>query len=179
MNRINPLCMENLRFPIGQFKAPEKITKQHRDQWIGTIQQLPHELKVLTRHLPDEVLDMPYRPGGWTVRTVVHHIADSHTNCLIRFKWALTENNPVIKAYNEAIWATLHDYRSPIQPTLDYIEHLHFKMVCLFRGLSEEQWQRTFYHPEYNTTVRLDWNVGQYAWHGEHHIAHIRLVVKE
>jgi len=124
-------------------------------------------------------LDTPYRPGGWTIRQVVHHVADSHHNSYTRFKWALTEDTPVIKAYLEDKWAALDDAKwAPIQPSLDHLKILHFKLTYLLRKLSKEQLNRAFIHPETNEATSLLENIGKYAWHGSHHYAHIENAIK-
>lgn len=166
--------LEALRYPIGRYTAPDPITEAHVDAWIDQLARLPGELREAVDGLDDAQLDTPYRPGGWTPRQVVHHIGDSHLNSLIRFKWALTEETPTIKAYDEQRWAELPDYQAvPIAVSLNLIEALHHRLVALLRSMDAGQRKRAFIHPEGNHRVVLDWNIGQYAWHGRHHVAHI------
>lgn len=170
----------HLKYPIGQYVAPEIITPEHIEGWIVQIESLPTRLSALVENISKAQLDTPYRPGGWTVRQVIHHIPDSHTNSYIRYKWALTEDNPTIKAYDETKWAVLEDtLGQPIELPLQYLTVLHARLVKLFRNLTQEQLQRTFVHPEMGKIIRLDWNIGQYAWHGEHHLGHVKLVVQK
>jgi len=130
-------------------------------------------LKAAVAGLSAEDLDTPYRPGGWTVRQLVHHVPESHMNSYIRYKWALTEDEPTIKPYFEDRWAELSDARTcPVEPSLALLESLHQRWVTLLRGLTEEDWKRTFRHPDLGL-VRLDQNAALYAWHGRHHVAHI------
>ena len=171
--------LELLRYPIGKFKAPDVIDDKQLEIWIKTLEELPEKFSAIVKNLSDSQLDTPYRPGGWTIRQVVHHVADSHHNSYTRFKWGLTEDTPVIKVYLEDRWAALFDTKSsPIQPSLDYLKVLHYKLTYLIRGLSKEQLARTFIHPETNQETSLLENVGRYAWHGSHHYAHIENAVK-
>jgi uncharacterized damage-inducible protein DinB len=130
-------------------------------------------LRSAVADLNEDQLATPYRPGGWNVRQVVHHLPDSHLNSYIRFRLALTEDNPVVKPYQEAAWAELHDARSaPIELSLALLESLHQRWALLLRSLSERDFARTFQHPELGQ-LTLAWNLGLYAWHGRHHLAHI------
>ncbi|GAA4872777.1 bacillithiol transferase BstA [Paenibacillus vulneris] len=165
--------MEDLRFPVGRFEWNGEITPEQRQLWIEEIEQLPRKLRDAVDGLTEEQLNEPYRPGGWTVRQVVHHLADSHMNSLTRFKLALTEEQPTIKPYDEAAWAELADSReAPLELSLALLDQLHARWGRLLRSLSSEQWERTFIHPD-SGVVRLDVNLGTYAWHGRHHTAHI------
>ena len=170
----------DLRYPIGHFSAPDAtVTQDQLDRWIDDIAALPSDLRGTVSALTDEQLDTPYRPDGWTVRQVVHHLPDSHMNSLIRFKWALTEDRPLIKAYDEKGWAVLPDSRKPIGYSLDLLDALHRRWADLLRGLNWPQLQREFVHPE-SGPVKLAVTVGAYAWHGRHHLAHIeRLIERE
>ena len=124
-------------------------------------------------------MDTPYRPDGWTVRQVIHHCAESHMNCYIRIKWALTENNPVIKPYDENLWSELPDnLNMPIQPTLILLEGLHFRLAYIMRNLSPSELEKSFIHPENNSEYRIKQLIGTYAWHGNHHLAHITTLKK-
>ncbi|MGS2761340.1 YfiT family bacillithiol transferase [Sinomicrobium sp. M5D2P9] len=167
--------MEELQYPIGKFIAPEYIGKEQTDTWTGVLEAFPERLEKLVAGLADAQLDTPYRPGGWTVRQVVHHLYDSHTNSYVRFKWTLTEDSPVIKAYYEDRWAELFDTRSAaVTLALDGLKALHAKWVYLLRGLKDSDLQKTFVHPEGNREVALAENIGVYAWHCNHHYMHIR-----
>ena len=163
-----------LRYPIGQFSCPEIISDTIQQEWVDTLEKFPVRLEKLVTNLTKEQLDTPYRDGGWTIRQVVHHCADSHHNSYIRFKWALTEDNPVIKAYDEKLWAELFDTKTaPITLSLDHLRAVHGKLVYLLKGLSDEDVNKTFVHPENRKTVVLKENIGIYAWHCNHHYAHI------
>jgi len=169
---------EILQYPIGKFKPPVSYTQHDLTGWIRDIAELPGRLRNVVMTLNEDELNMPYRPGGWTIRQVVHHIADSHMNSIIRFKWALTENNPTIKAYQEAEWALLPDYRLPIEPSLKMLEGIHQHMVAMFESFTEKEWERTFVHPESGAVISLKRNLAMYSWHGKHHLAHITEVLK-
>lgn len=172
---MNSADQEKLKYPIGKYEIPTKITDEQLTEWIQILEDLPHKFEALVANLNDEQLDTPYRPGGWTVRQVVHHVSDSHHHSYIRFKWALTENNPIIKPYFEKEWANLFDTQTaPIEMSLKHLKAMHFKLVYLLKGLSEEQLNRTFTHPDGNEVTTLKENVGRYAWHGSHHFAHIK-----
>ncbi|MEJ1223489.1 putative metal-dependent hydrolase [Sediminicola sp. 1XM1-17] len=166
--------IEQLRYPIGQMALPEKITREQIDEWISVLEHLPIRLERLVVNLTEEQLEKPYRPDGWTVRQVVHHIADSHHHSYTRFKWALTEDRPLIKAYEEKDWSMLFDAQiGPIALSLDYIKALHGKLVYMLKGLSDLDLERVYLHPDGNVPVTVAQNIGKYAWHGSHHIAHI------
>ena len=166
--------LEQLKYPIGKYQAPQPITQEHLTSYIQDIESFPARLRKAVDHLSDEQLDTPYRDGGWTVRQVVHHSADSHMNGLIRMKLALTEEQPTIKPYLEARWAELPDTKSlPIDVSLKMLEGIHYRWAFLLKNLNQEQWQRTFLHPEHGKVFRLDENTGMYAWHSNHHLAHI------
>lgn len=165
--------MEDLKYPIGKCEISEPISKEQVEQWIGLLQRFPHKLEKLVGPLDELQLDTPYRPEGWTVRQVIHHLADSHYNSYIRFKWTLTEEKPLIKAYFEDRWAQLEDYRAPVKLSLDALENLHAKWVYLLKRLSDEELKRVFIHPETMEKITLEKNIGIYAWHSEHHYAHI------
>lgn len=168
--------MENqdLRYPIGPFKVPLRVSADDRIRFIDQIEILPDQLKDAVHGLSDEQLDTAYRPEGWTLRQVVHHVADSHTNSYIRFKWALTEADPIIKAYNEKDWALMDDaMKAPVQVSLNMVRGLHQRWVCLLKAMSDQDWSRTFVHPETNKKIPLYFNLALYAWHGNHHLAHI------
>jgi len=169
----------HLKYPIGKFQNPETITNAHISEWIQILETLPAKLETLVKNLNDEQLETPYRPGGWTVRQTIHHMADSHHNSYIRFKWALTENRPVIKAYDEKAWAELFDTKTaPIVLSLAHLAAVHAKLVYLLKGLSDDGLKRKFLHPDGNVETALDKNIGIYAWHSNHHFAHIENLLK-
>ena len=140
--------------------------------WIQEIEELPRLLREAVQDLNNEQLDTPYRVGGWTVRQVVHHLSDSHMNAYIRFRLALTEDHPIIKPYEEARWAELPDYTLPIEISLSLLEALHQRWTTLLHSLSPSDRNKTFIHPD-SGEVSLGENIGIYAWHGRHHLAHI------
>ncbi|TMU57239.1 YfiT family bacillithiol transferase [Flagellimonas algicola] len=171
--------LEQLRYPIGTYHIPETISQEQREEWLSILEHLPKRLEDMVTPLSEEQLETPYRPEGWTVRQLVHHISDSHHHSYIRFKWALTEDNPVIKPYFEKEWSKLFDAQTaPIQMSLDHLKAVHAKLVYLLKGLSKEQLQRKFTHPDGNEETTLDENIGRYAWHGSHHFAHIENLIK-
>lgn len=166
--------LEKLKYPIGKFSAPEIYSKEYLLAKIEEISSFPDRLKIETIDLTDEQLDTPYRKEGWTIRQVIHHCAESHMNCYIRIKWALTENNPVIKAYDEVLWSELNDNTTmPITPSLTLLEGLHYRLVYLMNSLSELDLEKYFIHPENNSEIKIKQMIGTYAWHGNHHLAHI------
>jgi len=170
--------MELLRYPIGRAQIPEHITHDDIDKWIAVLEEFPDKIIALTQHLSEDQLNTPYREGGWTIRQVVHHLVDSHYNSYIRFKWALTEDEPLIKAYHEDRWAELADYQAPVELSLSAIKSLHAKWVYLLKRLSKDELKRVFVHPEGNNKVSLEKNIGIYAWHSLHHYAHIENLLK-
>ena len=167
----------DLRYPIGRNQPAGPVTEDQVGAGIDDIAALPADLRRTVEPLTDSQLDTPYRPGGWTVRQVVHHLPDSHMNSLVRFKWTLTEERPVIKAYDEKGWAALPDCRGPIGHSLDFLDALHVRWVALLRNLSWAQLQREFVHPE-SGPVTLAASVGIYSWHGRHHLAHIQRLIE-
>ena len=162
----------DLRYPIGKFQPAENVTHIQRRAFIDAIAETPKKLKAAVSGLDEHQLDTPYRPGGWTVRQVVHHVPDSHMNSYVRFKLALTEDEPTIKPYDEARWAELADAKTPVETSLLLLESLHKRWVLLLNSLTPSDWQRKFRHPE-RGTVTLENNLQLYAWHGRHHVAHI------
>jgi uncharacterized damage-inducible protein DinB len=163
----------DLSFPIGKFAWPKAITPELRQQGIGELAAAPERFRELVSTLDDSQLDTPYRPGGWTVRQVIHHVPDSHMNAYIRWRLALTEDNPIIKPYDQAKWAVLDDARiGPVEVSLQLLESLHTRWVALIRTMPDTDFERTFQHPEIGT-VRLDTILAMYAWHSRHHAAHI------
>ena len=166
------------RYPIGKFSFPQSVTAQERVQWIDEIAAAPANLRAAVAGMSEAQLNTPYREGGWTVRQVVHHVPDSHLNSYVRFKLALTEDEPVVKPYDESRWAELRDSSlTPIETSLAMLEALHDRWVRLLRSLDDAAFVRAFRHPELGL-VRLEQNLALYAWHGRHHVAHI-LSVRE
>jgi uncharacterized damage-inducible protein DinB len=163
----------DLRFPIGKYQRTENLTADRRTGLIGIIAGTPQKLREALRGLSAEQLDTPYRPDGWTVRQVVHHMPDSHLNAYIRFKLALTEERPTIKPYEEDRWAELADtFNTPVEVSLTMLESLHVRWVNLLRSLPEAAWQRTLLHPQNGEMTLLN-VLDLYAWHGPHHVAHV------
>lgn len=164
--------LEHLRFPIGRFAMPGNLGPAWRADALEDLARTPAAIRHAVRGLADAQLDTPYRPGGWTVRQVVHHLPDSHVNSYVRFKRALTEDEPLVCTYDEAAWAALPDSERPIDESLELLELLHRRWVALLKSLDEAAWQRTLRHPEWGT-LRLEEQLAIYAWHGPHHVAHI------
>lgn len=165
--------MADPRYPIGKFHYEGAPSSEQRHKFIAEIEHTPAAIRSAVQDLSPQQLESPYRDGGWTVRQVVHHVPESHMNAYIRFKLALTEEQPTIKPYAEDRWAKLADVQStPIEVSLALLENLHARWVILLQGLSEPDWKRTFIHPEIGV-VSLEKNLALYAWHGKHHTAHI------
>lgn len=175
---LPPLSDQQLRFPIGRAQLPTApLTAAERAPYIQQLADLPAQLTDAARRAGGERLQRPYRPGGWTGRQVIHHLADTHLNLYSRFRLALTEDNPTVRPFDEAAWAELPDVAAtPITVSLALLESLHSRWVVLLQTLTEAQWQRTFYHPRYLTTLTLDQALVQYAWHGQHHLGHLKLL---
>ncbi len=177
MNESNSI--ELLKYPIGQFKKPSKITDEDIKKWINDIEVFPFELRSTIQELDAQELSNSYRVGGWNIAQIVHHCADSHINSFVRFKLALTENAPTIKPYMEDHWAKLPDYQiSQTNASLILIEGLHKRWCSLLRSLTSEDLMKTFFHPEHQKYFQLDENIGIYAWHCKHHLEHIKLALK-
>ena len=165
--------MTDPRYPTGRFVPDSSPTSETRARNIEAIAGLPPRMRRAVAGLNDQQLNTPYRDGGWTVRQVVHHVPDSHLNAYIRFKWAVTEENPTIKAYDETAWAELKDSQlTPIEVSLALLESLHARWAVLLRSLKPEDFQRKWVHPE-SGPHDVDWLLSLYAWHGNHHLAHI------
>jgi uncharacterized damage-inducible protein DinB len=162
----------DLRYPIGKFEGPPAITPELRTEWIDTIAAAPGRYRDAVRGLSDAQLDTPYRPGGWTVRQVIHHVADSHMNSFIRFRLALTEDEPTIKPYDEKKWALLEDASEPVEVSLQLIDSLHHRWVAMLRSLDPAAFSRTLRHPEIGV-MDLNLLLAIYAWHSRHHAAHV------
>ncbi len=165
--------MTDLRYPIGKFRFEGPTTEEQKHNSIDEIAQAPANLRSAVNGLADQQFDTPYRPDGWTVRQLAHHVPDSHLNAYMRFKLALTEDEPTIKPYAEDRWAQLADTRvTPVEVSLKLLEALHERWVGLLRSLKLEDWKRTFRHPELGV-MDLEKTLALYAWHGRHHVAHI------
>jgi hypothetical protein len=168
---------ERLQYPIGRFSPKESYTIEEIAALIHSIETIPVKIEEVYKKLSPKQLDTPYRPGGWTARQVLHHVADSHMNAYIRIKWSLTEDTPVIKAYNEKAWAETYETKSDPALSVTLLKALHAKWVTLLRALSKEDLQKSFIHPDSGKHVRLDRSIALYAWHGEHHLAHLKLIL--
>lgn len=162
----------DLRYPIGKPDRPDHLTEEQRREFIQAVEETPAKLRAAVARLNESQLDTPYRPGGWTVRQVVHHLPDSHMNAVVRFKLALTEEEPTIKPYNEARWAELPGAQGPIEPSLALVDALHQRWVQLLRSITPAQWAKKMIHPE-SGPMTLDKSLAIYGWHGRHHVAHI------
>jgi len=167
--------MADLRYPIGEFVMPSPVVPAMRDEAMGDIAALPARLRDALRGLSKSQLDSPYRPGGWTVRQVVHHLGDSHMNAFVRLKLALTEDNPTVKPYDEKAFAALPDHRLPIEVSLALLDGLHTRWSSVLSTLSADHFARPLYHPEIGA-ITVDYLVQTYGWHSRHHVAHITAV---
>jgi hypothetical protein len=170
--------LEHLQYPIGRFTLPTSVTEKEIDEAIQQVADFPGQMKKTVTGLDSTLLETAYRPGGWTVRQVVHHCADSHINAFIRFKLALTEEDPVIKPYDQVKWAMQPDYHLDPSISLNILENIHHRWVVLMNSMERADWDRSFIHPEYNRVQKLRQTVILYAWHGRHHLGHIKNVVK-
>ena len=166
------LPMTDLRFPIGEFIMPTPVTPRLRTDAIAAIAELPVKMRDAVRGLSEAQLDTGYRPGGWTVRQVVHHVPDSHLNAYVRVKLALTEDNPTIKPYDQDTFAGLPDQKLPIAVSLSLLDSLHARWVAVLNALTPQQFARPLYHPEIGA-ITIDYLVQTYGWHSRHHVAHI------
>ena len=167
------------RYPIGKFDKSITVTKEMKSEFINTIETHPSQLRKEVENLSQQQLDTPYRDSGWTVRQVIHHLPDSHINSYVRFKLALTEDNPQIKTYEEHLWAELQDsFKTPIDVSLNLLESLHKRWAILLRSLTDKQFEKTFQHPEWEK-ITLSTTLALYAWHSKHHLAHITELKKK
>lgn len=169
--------LDALRYPIGPMPSAFDYTPDQLAQYLNAIEQLPQKLTTLVADWSDARLAMPYRPGGWTVRQVVHHVADSHMNAYIRTRLALTEERPTISPYDEGAWANLPDSALPVAPSLTLLTNLHLRWVTCLKNLTDQQLSRTYYHPGNDATYTIADVLALYAWHGEHHYQHIARLV--
>ena len=170
-----------LKYPIGRQQLPiAPLAASERTALIQQLAEVPALLAAAAKAVGGIGLEQPYRPGGWNGRQVIHHVADSHINAYVRFRLALTEDNPTIKPYEEADWAELPDVAAtPITVSLALLEALHTRWVNLLHHLTDAQWQRTFYHPGNQRTSTLEQTLALYAWHGQHHLGHLKLLLPE
>ncbi|WP_316786015.1 YfiT family bacillithiol transferase [Pedobacter frigiditerrae] len=170
--------LESLKYPIGEYNPPETISESMLKEWIEQLETLPHEIVEITAGLSDADLEIPYRPDGWTVRQVVHHLADSHINAYTRVHLTLTEENPTVRPYHEERWAELADGKTgDIQLSIDILKAIHKRLVSLLKTLAISDFDRTYFHPGAGKEFTLGYLVGNYAWHGKHHLAHIQLTL--
>ncbi|MBL7472584.1 YfiT family bacillithiol transferase [Robertkochia sediminum] len=171
--------LEGLKYPIGRFSLPETPDQEAIAHSIAIIEGFPTLLGNAVVHLYTSQLETPYRQGGWTVKQLIHHIADSHTNAYVRFKWGLTEDRPQIKVYKQDGWAGLADGKdAPVELSLNMLTALHEKWVYLLKGITPTQWERAIFHPGFGKEISLAQLVCQYAWHCDHHLAHITNLIE-
>ncbi|MCB0685305.1 MAG: putative metal-dependent hydrolase [Saprospiraceae bacterium] len=169
--------MEELKYPIGKFNYPETITSDDLKAWIHDIENCPNEYIELVSQFSEDELNTPYRPGGWTARQVIHHVPDSHLQAYCRFKWVLTEDSPTIKPYHEDLWAALPDTQlTPVSVSLDLLRAVHHRWVVLMKNMDLKDFDRFYIHPQYGKKYALGAVCKLYAWHGRHHLAHLRLI---
>lgn len=167
--------MEELKYPIGKLKLPEEYNTAFREEAIKTFEEIPALLRETLKGVDAKQLQARYRPDAWTIRQVVHHLADSHMNSLMRFKLGLTEDLPTIKPYLENSWAALPDANNDeIEDSIIIVEGVHRRLVKLLKTLKEEDWERKIFHPESKREMSLNFLLALYAWHGKHHLAHIK-----
>ena len=171
--------LEMLKFPIGKFEAPNEINSTTINNWILSIEKFPKAVIEATANLTGDQLNWTYRPNGWSIKQVVHHCADSHLNSISRFKLALTENNPTIRPYEEQLWAELPDgITNDLTNSILLLTGLHAKWVYLLKNLTAEQLKRTYIHPQHGKQFTVEYTIGSYAWHCDHHLAHIHQAIK-
>ena len=170
--------LELLRYPIGRFSPQEHLTDAERSVLINNIKSFPQRLTGVITELNEEQLNTPYRPEGWTVRQLVHHIADSHVNSYIRFRWTLTEDTPTIKAYEQADWAELPDAKNgPVNLSLNILKAIHSRWVLLMERMTSDDFSKELGHPEWKKNLSLDFMVQMYSWHCDHHLTHITALI--
>lgn len=171
--------LDTLKYPVGKYESIE-ITEEVFNQWVATIEEFPEKVKKLVSNLSYDELEFTYRPGSWNIKQIVHHLADSHLNSFVRFKLAMTEDNPTIRPYQEDKWAELPDANNEeIMDSLEILEGLHKRWTTLLKSLSSEDKKRTFLHPEYNHQLTVEWMLGLYDWHCRHHLAHIEQAIEK
>lgn len=167
---------EALRYPTGKFTPQDTYSREELDKHIQRIESFPSRLETVMKNFSQKEFDTPYREGGWTARQVIHHLSDSHMNAYIRFKWTLTENTPVIKAYNEKLWAETNEVKLDPQLSLNVLKALHAKWSALLKSLTPDDLKKEYIHPETQKSNRLDRVIAMYAWHGDHHLGHLKIV---
>jgi len=165
--------MQQLQYPIGTCQYPENYTPELLGQMLLDIETFPKRLELAAQNLLEFQLQTPYRDGGWTLNQVIHHCADSHMNFVVRLKLALSEENPVVKPYDEALWAEMPDYELPFNHSITLLFCIHAKLNKILRSLNESQLERTYFHPQYQRSFRIKDLICLYSWHGNHHLAHI------
>lgn len=171
--------MSSLQYPIGHFNAPDEISRAQYTKWLDDFRRLPDDFQEAAQQIMAKGwLEQTYRPGGWTAQQLIHHLADSHLHAYQRFKLALVEDHPTITPYQEAEWAQQTDYTADILPSLRLLSALHEKTYALLSAITPAEWERTFYHPGNKRSVQLKDNIGLYAWHGRHHLAHLHIILK-
>ena len=173
---MSDLSDDLLRYPIGKFSAKESYTPEEISTFIKTIEALPGKVESLAGNLSAKQLDTPYRPGGWTARQVLHHLPDSHMNAYIRIKWTITEDTPLIKAYDEKLWAQTPETKLDPEISINFLKALHVKWVTLMKLLTPEDLKKQFLHPESKKYVRIEAMIATYAWHSEHHYGHLKII---
>lgn len=172
--------LDKIKYPLGKYKFPDAVSDELIEEWIGVLDEFPNRLTELVRPLSSVQLNTPYRLKGWTIRQLVHHIADSHMNALLRFKWTLTEKTPTIKAYDQNAFSLLDDSLwGPVDLSLDFLAALHAKWVFLLDRMERVHFEREFIHPETNERIKLIWMLGHYSWHSRHHYAHIENILQK
>lgn len=170
---------EALRYPTGRFTPRDNYSTDELDLCITRIESLPSRMESIVKTLTPKQLDTTYREGGWTGRQVIHHVADSHMNAYIRFKWTLTEDNPVIKAYDEKLWAETPEAKLDPRLSLEILKALHVKWTALMKSLSAADLKKSYIHPDTRKHNPLERIVAMYAWHGDHHLAHLKIVAEK
>jgi hypothetical protein len=171
--------LEKIKYPIGKFNCPAKITSEQINSWINDIEEFTNSLNKTYENLDKNLLNKSYRQGGWTINQIIHHLFDSHVNAYIRTKLILTEDKPTIKPYDENAWSDLQDINSvPAEVSINLIDGLHKRWMALVRTLKPSDFKKEMYHPEHKRNIPLDELLGMYAWHGKHHLAHILSVKK-
>lgn len=172
--------LEKLRYPLGKFNFPETISESELEQFIVALQTLPQQVRTALKEVSELQLKAEYRTGGWNIKQLINHLVDSHTNSVIRFKLALTEHVPTIRPYDEQAWALLADTDNcPLELTLNLLENIHARWVILLKSMRQEDWDRKLFHPVSNREFTLKQFAALYAWHGQHHLAHIEIAKKK